>query len=95
MNIQKHLAVARIFLPLLMVILACSQTPTFPFSSTPTEPGYRFDELPVESNESAAFEQYKTISKWATESIAYFFVNGTEQLAGDTERDIIRQAFAL
>jgi hypothetical protein len=95
MDFKPHQILARLVIPLLIVALACSQTPTLPSSSTPIESGYRFDELPIETNESAAFEQYQTISKWATANIAYYFVNGTDQLAGETERDVIRQAFAL
>jgi hypothetical protein len=46
-------------------------------------------------NESAAFSEYRAISKWDDLDITYFFENGTDQLDGDLERDLIRRAFAL
>ena len=63
------------------LILACSLTiPT----ASPTEPGaepqYRYDDLPSESNQSAAFSEYTAISKWDKLDINYFFENGTDKL---------------
>ncbi|HLO16592.1 MAG TPA: matrixin family metalloprotease [Anaerolineales bacterium] len=74
------------------LMLACSLTiPATSFS----QPGYRFDELPGKTNESSAISEYRAISARDKSDITYAFVNGTEQLPGDTERDVIRQAFAL
>jgi hypothetical protein len=98
MRSQMHHAVVRMFLPLLIVTLACSQTPTFPsLPSSSPEAGtdYRFDDLPTKINESSAFQEYQAIAKWDDTDITYYFQNGTDQLTGDTERDIIRQAFGL
>jgi hypothetical protein len=73
-------------------MLACSLTIPNTFSS---EPQYRYDDLPDEANESQAFSEYRAISKWDQLDIAYFFENGTDQLEGDVERDLIRRAFDL
>ncbi|HEX6035080.1 MAG TPA: matrixin family metalloprotease [Anaerolineales bacterium] len=74
------------------LLLACSLTvPT----ATPAEPGYRYDDLPNPINESAAISEYRAISTWDKLDIAYAFVNGTGQLDGEVERDLVRRAFAL
>ena len=74
------------------LLLACSLTiPT----ATPTEPEYRFDDLPNPLNESAAISEYRAISTWDKLDITYSFVNGTGQLQGEVERDLVRRAFAL
>ncbi|RPJ24522.1 MAG: hypothetical protein EHM33_17545, partial [Chloroflexi bacterium] len=72
--------------------LACSLT--IPAASSP-EPQYRYDDLPGEANESEAISEYRAISKWDSLAITYFFENGTDQLDGDVERDLIRRAFTL
>ena len=81
---------------LLGLLLAC--TITIP-NASPTEPGaepqYRYDDLPSPVNESAAISEYRAISTWDKLEITYAFVNGTAQLPGDTERDLVRRAFAL
>ena len=74
------------------LLLACSLT--IPGASTP-EPEYRYDELPSKVNESAAIAEYHAISTWDKQEITYVFVNGTDQLEGNVERDLIRRAFAL
>jgi len=78
------------------LLLACSLT--MPGVASP-EPGvetpYRYDDLPNRVNESAAISEYRAISTWDKLDITYTFVNGTNQLAGDSERDLIRRAFAL
>src|SRR5215216_7167937 len=95
MKSNIHAAMARITIPLMIVMLACSVTPSLPSLSTPTGTDYRYDELPTKANESAAFEEYQAISKWSSATIAYYFINGTDQLDGDIEREIVSQAFAL
>lgn len=84
------------------LLLACSLTiptasPTQPEAQP--EPGvdtpYRYDDLPSPINESAAIAEYRAISTWDKLDITYTFVNGTGQLEGDIERDLIRRAFAL
>jgi hypothetical protein len=74
------------------LMLACSLT--IPAASSP-EPQYRYDNLPDQPNEGKAISEYRAISKWDSLDIAYFFENGTDQLDGDLERDLVRQAFAL
>lgn len=77
------------------LLLACSLT----IPGAPTAPGadpqYRYDDLPSKVNESAAFAEYRAISTWDKLDITYAFVNGTNQLEGDIERDLIRRAFVL
>jgi hypothetical protein len=89
---------SRVFAALFIssLLLACSLTiPT----ATPAEPGvdtpYRYDDLPSKVNESSAIAEYRAISTWDKLDITYSFVNGTGQLQGDVERDLIRRAFAL
>ena len=78
------------------LLLACSLTiPTASPSAPGAEPEYRYDELPSPLNESAAISEYRAISKWDDLDITYFFENGTDQLNGSLERDLIRRAFAL
>ncbi len=55
---------------------------------------YRYDDLPDKSASDAAAE-YRAISNWSKLDLAYFFVNGTKKLAGDSERELVRAAFAL
>ena len=74
------------------LLLACSLT--IPGGSSP-EPEYRYDDLPNRVNESSAISEYRAISTWDKLDITYTFVNGTNQLEGDGERDLIRRAFAL
>lgn len=74
------------------LMLACSLT--LPPVASP-EPQYRYDDLPDRSNESRAISEYRAISKWDDLDITYFFENGTDQLEGDLERDLIARAFAL
>src|SRR5215216_2434674 len=96
MKFKIHHTIARILIPLLIVMMACSISPSLPSSSsTPAETEYRYDDLPTKNNESSAFAEYQAISKWATTNINYYFLNGTDKLPGDTERDVIRQAFGL
>jgi hypothetical protein len=83
----------RLVIPLLMLVLGCSLSSELPVSVL--EPEYRYDDLPSPANESALIEEYRAISRWSTVDIAYYIVNGTGKLEGDSEREIIRQAFAL
>lgn len=93
MNKRIHHTIARFIIPLLISMLACSITPTLPSSSA--EPEYRYDDIPTEANKSSIIEQYQAISQWNTLDLSYYFINGTEKLEGDTERDVVRQAFEL
>lgn len=78
------------------LLLACSLTvPTVAPAEPEGETPYRYDDLPSPVNESAAISEYRAISTWDKLDITYAFVNGTGQLEGDVERDLVRRAFAL
>lgn len=88
--------VGRIWLLITGFMLACSLSiPAVSPSAPGAEPQYRFDDLPTRANESATISEYRAISAWEKTDITYFFVNGTDRLDGDVERDLIRRAFAL
>jgi hypothetical protein len=72
----------------LLMMLACSSlTPATSIGS-----GYRYDNLP---NENSAAVEFRALSKWGKTDITYFFINGTNKIRGNDERELIRQAFAL
>jgi hypothetical protein len=83
--------VITIFVLISSLMLACSFT--IPPSSTGVE--FRFDVLPSKANQSSTIANYQAISAWDKTNITYAFVNGTDQLPGDTERDAIKRAFDL
>jgi hypothetical protein len=93
---ESFSGVGRIWLLIPVLLLACSLSIPAVSPSTPgTEPQYRFDNLPTRANESAIISDYRAISAWDKTDISYVFVNGTDRLEGDVERDLIRRAFAL
>lgn len=71
----------------LIWMFACS-------SLTPSSQGsgYRYDSLP---DANSASMEFRALSSWGKTSITYFFINGTEKITGNDERELIRQAFAL
>ncbi|MBI3167046.1 MAG: matrixin family metalloprotease [Chloroflexi bacterium] len=72
----------------LLWILACSSlTP-----STSTGTGYRYDNHP---DANTASSEYRALSKWGKTDISYYFINGTEKVFGDRERELVAEAFAL
>lgn len=74
-----------------LVGLACSvSAPSGASSGT----GYRYDNLPSASTRSALAE-YNAISTWDKTTITYFFVNGTDKIAGERERELVSAAFDL
>ncbi|HET6597126.1 MAG TPA: M10 family metallopeptidase domain-containing protein [Anaerolineales bacterium] len=78
------------------LLLACSLTiPGVPSAEPEGETPYRYDGLPNRVNESTAISEYRAISTWDKLDITYTFINGTNQIQGDTERDLIRRAFTL
>ena len=94
MNSSFHRIITVLMLPILITALACSWLPNI--SSTPaTEPEYRYDDLPSPANEDATISKYRAISQWSKLDINYFFINDTSKLEGDSEREVIRQAFGL
>jgi len=80
------------FAPLTIFTLACSALAT---PSSSKEPEYRYDDLPEAGNESATISAYRAISQWNKLEIEYFFINDTSKLQGESEKDVVRQAFVL
>lgn len=60
-----------------------------------TAVGYRYDSLPDAGDSSAAVGEFRAIAKLPKTNLTYFFINGTDQLPGESERDLVRQAFAV
>ncbi len=85
----KH--VILIVILLLVTSLACSTT----LPSAEVETSYRYDNLPDAGDEDESVSKYRAISQWGKTNISYFFVNGTNKISGETERDLIRAAFKL
>ena len=86
---SRHLVT--IFIILVLASLACSSlTP----ASEP-ETSYRYDSLPDTGDENETAAKFSAISQWGKTNITYYFINGTGKINGDTERDLIRAAFAL
>ena len=81
--------------PVWICLLASATLACAILSGAPAEPEYRYDELPTEGNTDAAIAEYQAISQWDRLEIAYFFINDTAKLSGDSERDLVRQAFSL
>jgi len=80
-----------IFTILLITSLACSSlTP-----SAQAQTSFRYDNLPDAGQSDATVAKFRTISQWGKTSITYYFINGTGKINGNTERDLIRAAFAL
>ncbi len=78
MNKKLHGAIARFITPVLILTMACSLTPAIASSSS-TEPGYRYDDIPTEPNESSIIAQYQAISQWSTLHLSYYFMNSNTQ----------------
>ena len=80
-----------VFIFLLVASLACS-------SVTPAaapQTSYRYDNLPNAGEEDETIAKFRAISQWGKTGITYYFINGTGKINGNTERDLIRAAFAL
>ena len=72
----------------LLFALACSGlTP-----SVSTGTGYRYDNHPDADAQSS---EYRALSKWGKTDITYYFINGTEKVFGDRERELVTLAFSL
>ena len=54
-----------------------------------------YDNLPEGNNLNSSMSAYSTISKWGKRNISFYFINGTDQLPGDEEYELVRQAFAI
>ncbi|GAB4580453.1 MAG: hypothetical protein Fur0022_31940 [Anaerolineales bacterium] len=75
---------------LILAALACSNLP-----ASPTQETYRYDNLPDADEGDPTLSEFRAISQWGKTTITYYFMNGTEKLSGDTEHDLVRQAFGL
>jgi hypothetical protein len=82
----------RLLIPLLILTVACSLSPSIPIKGGN---GYRYDRLFGAKQQGSAIANYRAISKWANTDSNYYFINGTDQLPGDTEQQVITQAFAV
>ncbi len=89
------------YFPWIVIVLIAILAPACSFSLTPQAAaptgGYRYDNLPDASPNGLSGEiaEYRAISSWDKTRIAYFFANGTDKIAGETERDLVRTAFSL
>src|SRR5687767_7732367 len=99
MKLTFRRRITALLLPLLVATLACSIS-TGPIgppeTSAPTaDSEYRYDDLPSPVNEGSAISEFRAIAKWDKLDIAYFFINDTDKLQGDSELEVVRQAFDL
>ena len=56
---------------------------------------YRYDNLPEPNEVSGAMAEFRALSGFDKLDLTYHFINGTEQLPGDEERQLVRQAFDI
>jgi hypothetical protein len=82
----------RILFAFTALLLSCS---TFSNTGPSAEPAYRYDNLTDKNGTDAAIAAYQAISQWDQLEIAYYFINDTNKLNGDSERELVRQAFDL
>lgn len=71
------------------LVLACS------FSAPVSQPQttYRYDNLPDAASDTLS--EFRAISRWDKTDISYYFINGTDKIAGDAEKELVRAAFGL
>jgi hypothetical protein len=81
-----------LLVPWLLISAACSPLPS---GASGPDQGYRYDDLPSGGHEDLAISEYRAIAKWDKFDLTYAFANGTNDLPGDTEREVIHQAFDL
>jgi hypothetical protein len=81
-----------LFILFMITSFACSSLAT---ATPPGEPSYRYDNLPDAGEEDQTLSKYRAISQWGKTNISYFFINGTDQLDGSTEEELVRAAFSL
>jgi hypothetical protein len=95
MNGRSQRIIIIVIITVLIASLACSFTPGAPLLSPSAQPEFRYDDLPQKNTQNAAIAEYQAIAKWDTLDIQYYFINGTGKLNGDSEKDVIKRAFAL
>jgi len=90
---KKFLNLSAILYSLIFFALACANltggTPA------PAQESYRYDNLPNAEDADDTLSEFRAISQWDKLDITYSFINGTEKLSGDGEREVVRQAFGL
>ena len=78
----------------IVLVLAFSLSCSLMGKDAPSgEVTYRYDNLP--DTTTSAVAEYRAVSNWSKLDLTYFFINSTDKLAGDSEREVVRQAFAL
>ena len=80
-----------IFIILLLTSLACSSLA----APAAAETRYRYDSLPNAGDDNKTVAEFNAISQWGKTNIAYYFMNGTERISGDTEQDLVRAAHQI
>ena len=80
------------FILLVFTSLACANVLPAATSQATT---YRYDNLPNAGEEDETISKYRAISQWGKTSINYYFINDTDKLNGDIEKDLVRNAFGL
>lgn len=94
---NKKFSLSFIFV-LILSALACANLPgSTPAASTsaPAQETYRYDDLPDADGGDDTLAEFRAISQWNKTNLTYYFMNGTEKMSGDTEREVIQQAFGL
>lgn len=86
---SKH--IITIFITLIFTSLACSSLAP----SAEPKTSYRYDNLPDAGKSDKTVAEFRAISQWGKTNITYYFINGTDKISGNTERDLVRAAFAL
>ena len=57
--------------------------------------GYRYDDLPAAGTQDAAIANYSAISQWDKTDLTYAFLNGSADLPGEEEQQVVTEAFGL
>jgi len=55
---------------------------------------YRYDNLPEPNEASGAMAEFQALSRFGKLDLTYYFINGTDQLPGAEENELVREAFA-
>jgi hypothetical protein len=84
-------SILRLLLIFIALTLACGILSNRPSS----EVSYRYDSLPEAGDEDRTVAEYRAISQWGKFNMSFHFVNGTDRLSDERERDLVRAAFQL
>ncbi len=72
---------------------AVEPDPAEPQPAGESQPEYRYDNFPDPSNLSNSVAEFRAISKWSQTELSYYFINDTERLGVEEQRQLIREAF--